>query len=79
MASYFLWLIFLFVGFMPLRVTQKPKYSILVCPKKDPSILYLSPFLSVCLDLIPIYVHDMSSLILLRSKVHLCIHKKSNP
>ena len=34
---------FLSVGFRSSRVTQKPKYSILVCMKKELSILHLSP------------------------------------
>ena len=34
----------LFMGLIPLRVTQKPKYSISVCPEKYFSMLHLSPF-----------------------------------
>ena len=36
--------IFLFMGLTPSHVIQKPKYSILVFPKKDISILHLSHF-----------------------------------
>ena len=36
--------VFLFIGLMPSRVTQKPKYSISVCHKKDFSIFHWSPF-----------------------------------
>ena len=60
---------------MPSRVTQKPKYSISVCTNKDLSILYLSPFPSVYLELILIYVHDMSSLLLLITEFHLFTHR----
>ena len=31
-------------GLTPFRVTQKPKYSILVWPKKEFSVLHLSPY-----------------------------------
>ena len=40
----FFCLYFLSIGFTPSNVTQKPKYSISVCPKKDFSILHLSTF-----------------------------------
>ena len=35
---------FSFIGRFPVQVTFKPRYFILVCPKYDFLILYLSPF-----------------------------------
>ena len=35
---------FLFIGRIPFQVTQKPRYSIVVCPKNGFLILHLSPF-----------------------------------
>ena len=35
---------FLFNGHIPVRVTQKSRYPISVCPKNNFSILHLSPF-----------------------------------
>ena len=41
---FLLLLLYIYIGFMPSCITQKPKYSILVCLKKYFSVLYLSTF-----------------------------------
>ena len=68
-------LVFLSMGFTQLRVTQKPTYPISVFLKKDFSILHLSFFTSVYLETILVYVNDMSSLLLLIPKSHICTHE----
>ena len=63
---------FSLMNFTPLRVTQKSKYSISVCTKKEFSILNLGP---IYLEPVPIYVHDLSNMRLLIPKPHLCMHR----
>ena len=55
-------------------VNQKYKYFILVGPKKDILIFHLIIFPSVYLELILLYIHDISSLLLLIPKFYLCTH-----
>ena len=65
------------MGFLPLPVNQEPKYSILVCPKKDLFNFTLESFYhSVYLQLITTYVYFLYIILLLISKCHLCTYRR---
>ena len=58
----------------PSRVTQKPKYSIWVCPNNEFLIFHSSPFILFYSELIPVSVDDLFKPLLLRSKGRLFTH-----
>ena len=57
------------IGIIPFRVTHKPRYYILVCPKNDFSFLHLSPLsLSFCSVSTKFSrLSDQSSLVIIKS------------